>query len=75
MLKLYPERAVEILEQIILVQSFTADLMAQRPDFYLLPFAPPSVFLSFRSLRSLSFICIKRHGGEKDMNKPNGNTE
>jgi hypothetical protein len=38
MLKLNPERAVEIPKQIILVQNFTADLMAQRPDFYLLPF-------------------------------------
>jgi hypothetical protein len=28
-------------------------------------FAPPPVFLSFRSLRSLSFICIKREGEEK----------
>ncbi len=37
-LKLNPERAVEIPEQIILVQNFTADLMAQRPDFYLPPF-------------------------------------
>jgi hypothetical protein len=36
MLKLNPERAVEIPEQIILVQNFTADLMA--PDFYLLLF-------------------------------------
>ena len=33
-----PERAVEIPEQIILVQNFTADLMELRPDFYLLPF-------------------------------------
>ena len=31
-------------------------------------FAPPPVFLFFRSLRSLSFICIKREGGEKDIN-------
>jgi hypothetical protein len=50
MLKLNPERVVEISseresleifsepEKIILVQNFTADLMAQRPDFYLLPF-------------------------------------
>ena len=37
-LKLNPERAVEIPEKIILVQNFTADLMAQRPDFYLPPF-------------------------------------
>jgi len=37
-LKLNPERAVEIPEQFILVQNFTADLMAQRPDFYLPPF-------------------------------------
>jgi hypothetical protein len=37
-------------------------------------FAPPPVFLSFRSLRSLSFICIKQEGGGKDINKPNGNT-
>jgi hypothetical protein len=37
MLKQNPERAVEIPEQIILVQNFTVDLMAQRPDFYLLP--------------------------------------
>jgi hypothetical protein len=37
MLKLNPESSVEITEQINLVQNFTADLMAQRPDFYLLP--------------------------------------
>ena len=37
-LKLNPERAVEIREQIIIVQNFTADLMAQRPDFYPPPF-------------------------------------
>ena len=38
LMKLNPERAVEIPEQIILVQNFTADSMAQRPDFYLPPF-------------------------------------
>ncbi len=37
-LKLNPEKAVKNPEQIILVQNFTPDLMAQRPDFYLLPF-------------------------------------
>ncbi len=37
-MKRNPERAVQIPEQIILVQNFTADLMAQRPDFYPLPF-------------------------------------
>ena len=33
-----PERAVENPEQIFHVQNFTVVLMAQRPDFYLLPF-------------------------------------
>jgi hypothetical protein len=42
---------------------------------YLCLSLPPPVFLSFRSLRSLSFICIKREGGGKDINKPNGNPE
>jgi hypothetical protein len=38
MLKLNPEMAVEMPEQIILVQNYTAVLMVQRPDLYLLPF-------------------------------------
>jgi hypothetical protein len=35
--KLNPERVVEIPKQIFLVQNSMADLMAQIPDFYLLP--------------------------------------
>jgi hypothetical protein len=37
-LKLNPEMAIEIPEQDFLVQNFMAVLMAQRQDFYLLPF-------------------------------------
>jgi hypothetical protein len=38
MLKLNLEMAIEIPEMIILVLNFTVVSMAQRPDFYLLPF-------------------------------------
>ena len=38
-------------------------------------FAPPPVFVSFRSLRSLCFICIKREGGGKDINKSRSTRE
>jgi hypothetical protein len=38
---------------------------------YFCLFVSPPVFLSFRSLRSLFFLCFKREGERKDINKQN----